>query len=157
MRKFYINEFKAPWITTGVPSGQMTIGLFKQCETDARGHAMGWYAEELYINTTLYAYYIADGKKYDPAARLSKVKLCRIPIRYKEVHIGSDYWTMVIEAETVKEAIELFKIGKWRDWSSKDKIIDQHTIAKAKKLIARADQKRKNRERRRARKHRRGT
>lgn len=117
MAKFYVNAVYDKPLTRGIPYGQMVIGLFKQCPTEGRGNFCGYYSSEYYLNTELYAYYVADGRIYKPEARMTELTIPEQPMKYREVQIGSDMWTMVIEAESVDEAIELFKDAKWRRWN----------------------------------------
>lgn len=118
MAKFYVNEVHDQTLRNGVPYGQSIIGLFKQCATEGRGSCCGYYGVELYIDTEMYAYYIADDCRhiYRPEARMSDITIFARPIKYDEVVIGSHMWTTVIEAETVEEAIKLFENAEWRRW-----------------------------------------
>lgn len=119
MAKFYVNEVHDKALTNGLPYGQSIIGLFKQCSTDGRGNFCGYYGSEYYIDTELYAYYVADCKgRYCPEARISNITVCDPSIKYREVGIGSHMWTMVIEAETIYGAIDLFANATWHRWSS---------------------------------------
>lgn len=119
MAKFYVNEVHDQTLTDGLPYGQSIIGLFEQCETDGRGSFCGYYGSEYYLDTKLYAYYVADCKGvYRPEARISELTICNPVIKYREVQIGSHMWTQVIEAGTIDEAIELFRDAEWRMWSS---------------------------------------
>lgn len=120
MTKFYVNEIYDSYLKNkaGVAYGHSLIGLFKQCATEGRGSFCGYYGSEFYLDTELYAYYIAEGGIYRPEDRLSELEICVPPIKYREVQIGSHLWTTVIEAETVRDAIELFRDAKWRRWRS---------------------------------------
>lgn len=121
--KFYVNEVVGDHrlrSTLGLHDRDMIIGLFKQCATDGRGNFCGYYASEYYIDTELYAYYIADCSGiYRPEARVSELTICSPAIKYHEIQIGTHIWTNVIEAETINDAIELFRDGKWRGWTSR--------------------------------------
>lgn len=117
--KFYVNEVHDGKLTNGLQYGQSIIGLFRQCETDGRGNFCGYYGSEYYVETELYAYYVADCKGvYRPEARISELVICDPRIKYHEVRIGSHMWTKVIEARNVEEAIELFDNAKWRRWET---------------------------------------
>ena len=117
MAKFYVNEVHDQTFRNGVPYGQSIIGLFKQCATEGRGSFCGYYGAEFYIDTEMYAYYVASCKGiYRPEARITDVVTLALPKKYSEVAIGSHMWTTVIEAETVEEAIRLFENAEWRRW-----------------------------------------
>lgn len=118
MEKFYVNEVHDQRLTNSLPYGHSIIGLFKQCSTDGRGNFCGYYGSEYYLNTEMYAYYVADCEGiYRPEARISEVTVCDPAIEYREVEIGSHMWTKVIESDTVDAAIGLFKAANWRSWS----------------------------------------
>jgi hypothetical protein len=115
--KFYVNEIHDRSLTGGIPYGQSIIGLFKQCATEGRGSFCGYYGAEFYIDTEMYAYYVADCSGiYKPEARITGVVILEQPTKYREVAIGSHMWTSVIEAESIEEAIRLFEDAKWRRW-----------------------------------------
>lgn len=115
--KFFVNEVREGSIRDFAPAGQIVIGLFKQCATKGDGDYCGYYAREAYLDTDLYAYYMAPREAvYRPENRLSAVTICKPAMHYNVVHIGSDMWTKVIEAKTVQEAIVLFSETKWRNW-----------------------------------------
>lgn len=125
--KFYVNEISDYEVYRDLKfdRGQYIIGLFSQCNTEGRGDFCGYYGSEFYLNTKLYAYYMADCKGlYRPEKRLSDVIALEQPIDYREIGIGSHMWTNVIEADSVEEAIKLFTDAKWRRWQrSKDECI----------------------------------
>lgn len=116
-RKFYVNQVHGEDLLNGIPYPQMVIGLFDQCETEGRGNFCGYYGSEYYLNTKLYAYYVAEGGLYQPEKRISDVMKPVSPFIYDEVQIGSHMWTYVIEAETVEEAIVKFTNAEWRRWT----------------------------------------
>lgn len=119
MAKFYVNEVHDRILTNGLSYGQSIIGLFKQCSTEGRGNFCGYYGSEYYLNTVMYAYYVADCKgRYCPEARISPITISPYGIEYDEVAIGSHMWTNVIEADAVESAVELFKNARWRRWES---------------------------------------
>ena len=109
MAKFYVNKFDELNFENVLKRDQCLIGLFKQCETKGEGSFCGYYGSESYLNTELYAWYIADySGRYDPTRALSLVQVCDPPIKYKKVYIGTHMWTNVISAENVAEAIFKF-------------------------------------------------
>lgn len=110
---FYVNAFYGTEI--GLPSNYPNdhIGLFAKCESKGEGNFCGYYASEYYLDTTLYAHYDSEGSHYAPEKRISDVRICNIPC--KKIAIGSGMWTKVIEADTLKEAIEKFKNAQFRD------------------------------------------
>lgn len=104
---FYVNAVR------GVPNddwNHQCIGLFSNnkyfCE---------WYEAEFYLNTTLIAYGIQkrDGcKPYDAKAPFDggfKV----INEHYDEIMIGSGFWEGKFNADSVEEAIKIFKSQSW--------------------------------------------
>ena len=109
---FYVNSFDGE--TLGLPSvyPNNRVGLFTKCESKGKGNFCGYYAVEYYLDTTLYAHYDAKGSHYAPEKRISDVRVCNIPC--EKIMIGSAMWTLVIEADTVEEAIEKFKNAQWR-------------------------------------------
>ena len=117
MEKFYVNEVHDRALRNGLPYGQSVIGLFRQCPTEGRGSFCGYYGAEYYLDTELYAYYVADCSGiYKPEARITDITILKQPIIYREVAIGSHMWTTVVEAKSIDEAIKLFKDAKWRRW-----------------------------------------
>ena len=112
--KFYVNVFYDKMVRDP-EYGQYAVGLFGKHKFEGRGNCCGWYGAEYYLNTILYAHYLNKDLHYNnPGGRLSEVVVCNPEIRYTEIHIGSCYWEMVIEADTVEEAIEKFKNGEWK-------------------------------------------
>lgn len=123
--KFYVNQIHDVSDDLGYEHvyPNMLIGLFDSCDSKGEGYFSGWYGAEYYLNTKLYAHYIAEGGGYQPQKRISNVIIEDQPIFYEKVIIGSQMWTYVIEAETIDIAIELFSKGIWRKWScEKDRI-----------------------------------
>lgn len=115
MKTYYVNAFYGMEALTGLKYeyGNDLIGLFGDRQWDGRGNFCGWYGAEYYLNTELFAYYVAEGANYRPEKRISDVTVCDTPIKCKEIAIGSCYWEYEIEAETVEEAIEKFRNAQW--------------------------------------------
>jgi hypothetical protein len=114
MKRFYVNSIYDKNIAD-TPYGVRIIGLFGDHGYEGRGNFCGWYGAEYYLNTKLYAHYLADSSGlYSPEKRVSEVVVHDPAIEYDEVQIGSGYWELIIEAETVEEAIEKFSNGDWR-------------------------------------------
>lgn len=127
--KFYVNQVDIPKedrtpIHIDVPEGKdirdidvRYVGLFRGREWEGRGNFCGWYGGEYYKDTTLVAYGIQvvnrnalamhgpfNGGFYDNVNK-----------HYDEIGIGSIYWEKVIEANSVEEAVEIFKSQKWAE------------------------------------------
>lgn len=109
---FYVNEVKLPqsdW-------SHQCIGLFDNNEWDGRGNFCGYYASEFYLNTTLLAYGIQlkrGNQCYDPKTPFNGGFYENTNKYFSEVQIGSGLWEEHIEADSVKEAIEIFKAQSW--------------------------------------------
>ena len=111
---FYVNELYDKNIAD-THYGVCIIGLFGDHGYEGRGNFCGWYGAEYYTNAELYAHYLAEGGGlYSPEKRISDVVVNEPTIKYDEVQIGSGYWELKIEAETLEEAINKFKNGEWR-------------------------------------------
>lgn len=112
MATFYVNEVRLPesdW-------NHRCIGLFDSKEWDGRGSFCGYYASEYYLNTTLLAYGIQlkEGCKiYNPKAPFDGGFFENVNKRFDEVKIGSEMWEREFEAESVEEAIQIFKSQSW--------------------------------------------
>ena len=122
-KKFYVNKFYDDALTHIYTEGygDGLIGLFEECGTTGKGNFCGYYGAEYYVNTKLLAFYVADCRGvYSPEKMISDITICKRPVVYKEVSIGSHMWTKVIDAETVEEAIEKFKNADWRRWTSSE-------------------------------------
>lgn len=115
MKTFYVNVvYNDNLINRRLPYPQTIIGLFGDHKWNGRGNFCGWYSAEYFLNTDLYAYYVADCPGFlTPEKRLSEVVVCNPPIHYSEVQIGSCYWTREIKAETLEEAIKIFESTDW--------------------------------------------
>ena len=109
---FYINEVYLPesdW-------NHQCIGLFDSNNWEGSGNFCGWYARECYINTRLLAYGIQlkpGNKLYDPKYPFDG-GFCENHNKYYErITIGSCYWERKLEADSIEEAIEMFKNQTW--------------------------------------------
>lgn len=117
MAKFYVNQVFDESLDCDLPRGRNIIGLFKQCSSKGEGNFCGYYAREYYLDTEMYAYYIANFEMiYQPENRVSELYICNPPKKYEKVPVGSHMWTKVIEADSVEEAMKLFKDANWRKW-----------------------------------------
>lgn len=115
--RFYVNELRDNQLREklGVKWPYNIIALFGEYEWDGVGNFCGWYGAEYFLDTKVYAYYIADATHfYDPKQRVSDVTVCNPCLEYERVGIGSCSWTTVIEADSVEEAIEKFKNFEWK-------------------------------------------
>ena len=110
--RFYVNQFYDDSIGS-CKYPDYKVGLFTNDKWKGEGSFCGYYARECYCNTVLLAWYVAKGGgpvTFTP--RISDVTRCDI---YKEqVTIGCGMWTMVIEADSIDEAVEKFARGEWR-------------------------------------------
>lgn len=111
--KFYINEIEGmgDW-------NHQYIGLFTNNDRTAEGSFAGWYGAEYYHNTTILAYGIQlkeGGKCYDPKDPFDGGFCADYNKHCDKVTIGSGYWEKTIEADSIEEAIEIFKNQSWED------------------------------------------
>lgn len=132
--KYYVNQFYGDRLggeAAGFPNVYpgMYIGLFTACEAKGEGNFCGYYGAEYYLNTELLAYYVAEGGRYQPEKRISEVQSCYF--RRQKILIGSHMWTLVIEAETLEEALEKFENAEWRRWELEDAGITVQTAIEA--------------------------
>ena len=93
------------------------IGLFSEANWIGEGNFCGWYGAEFYTNTTLIAYGIQLGHSnmYNPKRPFNggfKV----VNKYYDKIMIGSCYWTKQFKANSVEEAIRIFKNQKWEKY-----------------------------------------
>lgn len=120
--KFYINTIEnhsGLSLPENISEKAIVIGLYRECAVKQLGYNCGWYGGESYINTKVYAYGVTEGD-VDHCEWVGDVKICNPAIKYKEIGVRTFYWTRVIEADSLNEAIELFRDAKWRSWDSKD-------------------------------------
>lgn len=111
--KFYVNKINQHLNgLKPLKEGEYYVGLFSQCETKAEGYFAGYYSCEKYLDTNLFAYLVFSGnylsKKMSDAVLVSK--------KFKEIQIASHMLTKVIEASSIKEAVEKFEKSEWRQW-----------------------------------------
>ena len=107
--KFYINEVRgikdADW-------DHECIGLFNNC--NGNGDVDGW-GPEYYENVTLIAYGIQLGhsgvykskRPFDGGIKI-------VNEHYDKIMIGSSFGTETIEADSVEEALKIFKRQEWK-------------------------------------------
>lgn len=93
------------------------IGLFSEANWIGEGNFCGWYGAEFYTNTTLIAYGIQLGHSsmYNPKRPFNggfKV----VNKHYDKIMIGSCYWTKQFKADSVEEAIRIFKNQEWEKY-----------------------------------------
>ena len=112
--KFYVNTFNARDRLDDTPYGYYRIGLFDSNEFDGYGSFCGWYAQEVYLNTNLYAWYLAKGNSMHPRYKETEIEVCNPPVHFDEVTIGSCYWERVIEADSLEEALIKFERGDFK-------------------------------------------
>lgn len=109
---FYINQVNLPesdW-------KHRCIGLFDNNEWEGRGSFCGYYGAEFYKNTTLLAYgiqLITGNESYNPKAHFDGGFFADVNTYYDEICIGSGMWEIKLEADSEKEAIEIFKAQNW--------------------------------------------
>lgn len=113
MKTYYVNAV-SDYKLCDTDYGTEIIGLFDEHGFKGCGNFCGWYSSEWYLNTKLYAHYLADcSGLYRPEKRISEITIHDPAIEYDAVQIGSCYWETKIEAETLEEAIEKFKNADW--------------------------------------------
>lgn len=93
------------------------IGLFSDTNWVGEGNFCGWYGAEFYTKTTLIAYGIQLGHSsmYNPKRPFDggfKV----VNQYYDKIAIGSCYWTKQFTADSVEEAINIFKNQEWENY-----------------------------------------
>lgn len=109
---FYINEVcgikESDWY-------HRCIGLFTNNKFRGEGNFCGWYGIEYYLDTELLAYGIQLVEGCQPI----KFKypfdggFCICKEYYDKIHIGSCMMEKTFEANSVEEAIDIFKRQKW--------------------------------------------
>lgn len=107
---FYINQVhtdESDW-------NHEYIGLFDKENWIGEGNFCGWYGAEYYRETTLIAYGIQLGHSgiYNPK-RPFNGGFEVVNKYYEKISIGSCYWTKTFEANSIEEAIEIFRKQKW--------------------------------------------
>ena len=110
---FYVNEFRLDGVSDYT---RRCIGLFDNNKWDGRGNFCGYYGAEYYLDTNLLAYGIQlldGGRIYDPKQPFDGGFFRNVNKHFDEVMIGSGMWEKKIEAESVEEAITVFKFQIW--------------------------------------------
>ena len=110
---FYINQIhtdESDW-------NHEYIGLFDKENWIGEGNFCGWYGAEYYRDTTLIAYGIQLGHSgiYNPKRPFNggfKV----VNKYYDKIGIGSCYWTKQFKADSIEEAIRIFKNQEWEKY-----------------------------------------
>lgn len=111
MKKYFINQIELDSVSDW---DHRVIGLFTDENWEGRGNFCGWYGSEFYTDTILVAYFVQHVSGNNPFNPKQPYEEFEVVNRYfKEVCIGSKYWTRVIEADTVEQAIEIFKNQCW--------------------------------------------
>jgi len=113
--KYYVNK-----LNEQSNNGKNAIGLFKFMhghKWSGEGNFCGWYGAEFYTNTTLIAYGIQLGHSnmYNPKRPFNggfKV----VNKYYDKIMIGSCYWTKQFKADSIEEAIRIFKNQEWEKY-----------------------------------------
>ena len=107
---YFINQVHLSGITSWTKDA---IGLFSgEYKCHGEGNFCGWYGAEYYDDMTLLAYYTRESenqgaKGYDPTGQLHTSNVI-VKQHYDKILIGSDMWTIILEAETDDEAILKF-------------------------------------------------
>lgn len=112
MKTYYINAVDFDGVIDGCECDYQHryIALFDSNEWKGEGNFCGYYATEMYLNTTMLAFFQQEGDRgsiYDPHKKASEVHRCRIAFEY--VTIGSGMWEMTLEAENDEDAIRKFE------------------------------------------------
>ena len=109
---FYVNQAQAPlsdW-------EHQCIALFDGNKWDGEGNFCGYYAAEYYLDTTILAYGIQLRKGctiYNPKAPFDGGFFENVNAHFNKVPIGSALWEVKIEANSVEEAVRIFKSQSW--------------------------------------------
>ena len=110
---FYINEVpglkESDW-------HHRCIGLFTNNEFKGEGSFCGWYGAEYYLNTELLAYGIQLVEGCQPIKFRHPFDggfyICEKQ-HYDKIHIGSCMYEHAFEADSVEEAIDIFRSQNW--------------------------------------------
>lgn len=92
------------------------IGLFDNNKWDGRGSFCGYYGVEFYLDTTLIAYgvQLKNGSSiYNPKAPFDGGFYANVNRHFDEIGIGSGMWENIIEADSIEEAVEIFRNQSW--------------------------------------------
>lgn len=109
---FYINKIVDAEGLTLNPLDDV-VGLFTSKEWRGEGNCCGWYSKEYFLNTTLLAYFTIPD---DDSVRNYKKPYTNFEVvnkKYDKVWIYSSYATQEFTADSVEEAIEVFKNQRW--------------------------------------------
>ena len=93
------------------------IGLFTNNKWAGEGNFCGYYGAEYYLDTTLLAYGIQlrEGSKSNNfKAPFDGGFFENVNKHYDKIGIGCDMWEKHIEADSVEEALEIFKTQSWQ-------------------------------------------
>ena len=111
--KYYINEIKQELKgLEPLKDEEYYVGMFTECSVKQEGSFSGFYASEKYLDTYLIAYCKYKGNYLEQ--RVGDVILTSG--HFKEIQIRSHLGTKVIEASTLKKAVEKFRISDFRQW-----------------------------------------
>ena len=111
--KYYINEIKQELVgLEPLKDDEYYVGMFTECLVKQEGSFAGYYASEKYLDTYLIAYCKYKGKYLKK--RVGDVVLTSG--YYEEISIRSHWGTKVIEASTIKKAVDKFKNLDFRQW-----------------------------------------
>lgn len=107
--EFYVNE-----VSEKSTYNQTCIGLFLDNKWVGEGNYCGWYSTEYYLDTVLLAYGIQNRHKghYDSKLPFDG-GFYNSNQYYEKIHIGSIYFEKKIIADSIEEAIEIFKNQSW--------------------------------------------
>lgn len=109
---FYVNEVELPESSWS----RQCVGLFDNNTWNGKGNFCGYYGAEFYLNTTLLAYGIqlrTGNLSYNPKAPFDGGFVENVNKHFDEIRIGSGMWEIKIEADTIEEAIQIFKDQSW--------------------------------------------
>ena len=109
---FYVNQAEAPMSDWN----RQCIALFDSNKWTGEGNFCGYYAAEYYLDTTILAYGIQLRKGnavYNPKAPFDGGVFENVNAHFNKVPIGSALWEVKIEADSVEEAVRIFKSQSW--------------------------------------------
>lgn len=111
--KFYVNRIEYPEDSLDIDEAMDDVeyyGLFDSNDWDGIGNFCGWYSVEYYKNTNIVAYMI---KYTNSSGTFAMTK--EYSRYYDKIVIGSIYLQKEIEADSIEEAIEIFK-KQYKKW-----------------------------------------
>ena len=109
---FYVNQAQTPMSDWE----HQCIALFDSNKWAGEGNFCGYYAAEYYLDTTILAYGIQLRKGcavYNPKAPFDGGFFENVNANFNKVPIGSALWEVKIEANSVEEAVRIFKTQSW--------------------------------------------